>query len=92
MELWKGGGQRQPRQSIQSGDARGQPLHHRHELLDKCVDLLQGQFQIAQPWNTLIKMTKKNTYLIQLVIAQANKSMHSFLGSSFPSVLIGMAI
>lgn len=43
LELCKGGGQRRLRQSIQSGDARGQPLHHRHELLDKCVNLLQGQ-------------------------------------------------
>lgn len=48
LELAEGGGQRQPGQSLQGRDARGQPLDHRQELLDKRVNLLQGA---AQRWS-----------------------------------------
>lgn len=44
LKLAEGGGQRQPGQSLQGGDAWGQPLNHKQEVLDKGIDLLQGEF------------------------------------------------
>lgn len=35
LEILEGGGGLQPGHSLQGGDARGQTLHHRQELLDK---------------------------------------------------------
>lgn len=40
LKLAEGGGQWQPGQSLQGGDARGQPLDNLQEVLDKRIDLL----------------------------------------------------
>lgn len=64
LELAEAGGQRQPGQSLQRGDARRQTLHHWQELLNEAINLLQGPAEdhvtMATPWLEKSQMhTKK---------------------------------